>query len=55
MAVDEFKLLLQLGKEVSAFAGFGQFPQLAALSVALGKQSGGWRRRLTARPEAPPR
>ena len=51
MAVDELKLLLQLGKEVRAFAGFGQFQQLAELSVDLGKQSGGWRRRLLARPE----
>ena len=55
MAVDEFKLLLQLGKEVRAFAGFGQFQQLTELAVGLGKQSGGWRRRLAARPEAPSR
>lgn len=55
MAVDEFKLLLQLGKEVRAFSGFGQFQQLAELAVGLGKQSGGWRRRLAARPEAPSR
>ena len=54
MAVDEFKLLLQLAKEIRAFAGFGQFQQLAELAVALGKQSGGWRRRLEARSEASP-
>ena len=53
MAVDEFKLLLQVGKEVRAFAGFGQFQQLVELAVALGRQSGGWRRRLLARPEVP--
>ena len=50
-AVDEFKLLWQLGKGIQAFASFGQFQQLAELSVSLGKQSGGWRRRLSARPE----
>ena len=55
MAVDEFKLLLQVGKEVRAFAGFGQFQQLVELAVALGRQSGGWRRRLLARPEVPSR
>jgi hypothetical protein len=49
MAVDEFKMMLQLGKEVRAFSGFSQFQQLAELAVALGKQSGGWRRRLAAR------
>ena len=55
VAVDEFKLLLQLGKDVRAFAGFGQFQQLAELAVGLGNQSGGWRRRLADRPEAPVR
>ena len=54
MAVDEFKLLLQVGKEVHAFTGFSQFQQLAELAVALGKQSGGWRRRLVARSEVRP-
>ena len=44
--------MLQLGNEVRAFAGLGQFQQLVELAVALGKQSGGWRRRLAARPEA---
>ena len=53
MAVDEFKLLLQVGKEVRACAGFGQFQQLVELAVALGRRSGGWRRRLLARPEVP--
>ena len=35
MAVDEFKLLLQVGKEVRAFAGFGQFQQVVELAVSL--------------------
>ena len=55
MAIDEYKLQLQLGKELRAFAGFGQVQQLAELSVSLGKQSGGWRRRRSARPETRPR
>jgi hypothetical protein len=45
-SIDELKLLLQLGKEVRAFHSFAQFEQLVLLSVALGRQAGGWRRRL---------
>lgn len=55
MAIDEYKLQLQLGKELRAFAGFGQFQQLAEMSVSLDKQSGGWRWRQSARPQTPPR
>ena len=51
LAVDDMKLLLQTGKEIQAFASFVQFQSLAELAVGLGKQSGGWRRRLAARPE----
>ncbi|WP_295401492.1 four helix bundle protein [uncultured Thiocystis sp.] len=47
-AVDDLKLQIQLGKELQAFQGFGQFQVIAELAVAVGKQSGGWRKRLAA-------
>ena len=40
--VEDFKIHLQLGKELQVFASFAQFQRLAELAVALGKQSGGW-------------
>jgi len=49
-AVEELKTLIQLGKELRAFASFKQFQSVAELSVAVGKQSGGWWKR--ARSEA---
>jgi len=54
MAVDELKLLIQLGKELKAFASFGQFEEVSRVAVALGKQSGGWRRQFSGRPESGP-
>ena len=45
-AVDDLKLQVQLGKELRAFRSFNQFQSIAELSVAVGKQSGGWRKRL---------
>lgn len=57
--VEEMKTLLTLAQEVKAFANFNEFPRplhprtsagAAGLTVSLGKQSGGWRRRV--RPEA---
>ena len=50
MAVDDFKLLLQVGKEVRASAGFGQLQQVVVLAEALGRQSGGWCPRLIREP-----
>lgn len=50
LAVDEIKTLLTLAQEMRAFANFNEFAQATELAVALGKQSGGWRRRV--RPEA---
>jgi hypothetical protein len=47
-AVDDLKLQIQLGKELQAFQGFGQFQAIAELAVAVGKQRGGWRKRLVA-------
>ncbi|WOO31810.1 four helix bundle protein [Diaphorobacter limosus] len=40
--LEDFKIRLQLAKELQAFASFAQFQALAELAVALGKQSGGW-------------
>lgn len=48
--VEEMKTLLTLAQEVKAFANFNEFSGAAELTVSLGKQSGGWRRRV--RPEA---
>jgi lipid-binding SYLF domain-containing protein len=41
---------LVLTQKMQAFANFNEFAQATELAVALGKQSGGWRRRV--RPEA---
>ena len=46
VAVEELKLLVQMGKEVKAFASFKEFERAAELAVALSKQSGEWRRSL---------
>ncbi|QVL49252.1 MAG: four helix bundle protein [Thiocapsa sp.] len=43
-AVDDLKIQIQLGKELQAFHSFRQFQELAELAVAVGKQSGGWRK-----------
>ena len=45
-AVDDLKLQIQLGKELQAFQSFKQFQAITELVVAVGKQSGGWRKRL---------
>ena len=52
--VDDLKTLLQLGKELRVFSSFREFQDLAELAVQLGKQSGGWRRRLGTQPEVRP-
>ncbi|MBI3146889.1 MAG: four helix bundle protein [Betaproteobacteria bacterium] len=44
LAIEELKLLIQLGKEVRAFASFKVFEQAAEIVVALGRQCAGWRR-----------
>ena len=53
LAVEDLKLSIQLAKELEAFAGFAEFARIAERAVAVGKQSGGWRRsaRARARPE----
>lgn len=50
--VEEVKTLLALALELGAFASFNDFAQASELAVSLGKQSGGWRRRV--RSEASP-
>ena len=47
--IDDVKVLIQLGKELKAFQNFKSFQIAAELAVDLGRQSGGWQRRL--RPE----
>ena len=42
--VDDLKIQLQLGKELQVFQNFSVFERLAALTVTVGKQSGGWLR-----------
>jgi len=49
-SIDDMKVLIQLGKEVKAFQNFKVFQVAAEIAVALGRQSGGWLRRM--RPEA---
>lgn len=48
--IDDMKVLIQLGKALKAFRNFQVFQTLAETAVGLGRQSGGWLRRL--RPEA---
>ncbi|MDX8389072.1 MAG: four helix bundle protein [Mariprofundaceae bacterium] len=48
--IDDMKVLIQLGKELKAFQNFTVFQSAAEIAVNLGRQSGGWMRRL--RPEA---
>ncbi len=52
-AIDDLKIQLQLAKELQVFRNFAEFQRLAELTISLGKQSGGWLRRLAKRqPEA---
>lgn len=46
LGVEEMKTLLTLAQEVKVFASFNEFAEAAELTVGLGKQSGGWRRRV---------
>ena len=42
--VDDLKIQIQLAKELQAFRHFTEFQQIAELAVAVGKQSGAWKR-----------
>ena len=46
MAVDDLKLQIQLAKELQVFRNFAEFERLSVLAVQIGKQSGGWLRRV---------
>ena len=46
LAVDDLKVQIQLSKELKAFRNFQEFQTIAELAVGVGKQSGGWRRKL---------
>lgn len=48
-AIDDLKIQLQLAKELQVFRNFAEFQRLAELTISLGKQSGGWLRRLAKR------
>ena len=45
-AVDDLKLSVQLGKELAAFRNFQEFQTIVELAVSVGRQGGGWRKRL---------
>jgi hypothetical protein len=45
-AIDEMKVLLQLGLDLRAFRSFGVFEQLIRMTEDLGRQAGGWKRQL---------
>ena len=49
LAVDDIKLMIQLGKEIQAFQSFRQFEEIAGLAVQVGRQSGLWCQRLAGR------
>lgn len=53
LTVEDMKTLLTLVQETQAFGSFNKFAVATELVVSLGKQSGGWRRRV--RPEVPSR
>lgn len=47
LAIDDLKLQLRLAKELQAFRDFGQFERASQGAVRVGKQAGGWLKRLT--------
>ncbi|MCP4233985.1 MAG: four helix bundle protein [Aestuariibacter sp.] len=46
LAVEDLKVQIQLAKEIKAFNSFNDFSTIVELVVNIGKQSGGWRRKL---------
>jgi hypothetical protein len=48
-AIDDLRLTLQLGKAQAAFHSFGEFEAISREVVSLGKQCGGWLKRLQGR------
>jgi len=47
-AMEDLKLTLQLAKELGAFAKMTQFAPIAELAAQMGRQCGGWRRKVEA-------
>ena len=50
LAVDDLKVLIQLGKELQAFRRFDEFEAIARQAVDVGRQSGGWYRKGAGQP-----
>ena len=48
-AIDRLKLRMQLAQQIHAFASFAQFEALARAAANLGKQCGGWAKRMSKR------
>lgn len=46
IAIDDLKITVQLAKDVAAFASFDEFEVIARLVDDVGRQSGGWLKRL---------
>lgn len=46
VAIDDLKITVQLAKDVAAFASFDEFEVIARLLDDVGRQSGGWLKRL---------
>jgi hypothetical protein len=46
VAMDELRFTLQLGKDVNAYGSFREFEMIAELVTNLGRQCGGWLKRL---------
>jgi hypothetical protein len=49
LAIDDLKVMLQMGKELRAFDNFRRFQQLAELAVGVGRQAGAWLKKLSER------
>jgi len=49
LSLDDLKCQIQLAKELQAFRHFKEFQNIAELAVQVGRQSGGWRKRLVER------
>lgn len=46
LAAEEYKVLLQLGKEIQAFKSWSQFEEGVQLALSIARQAAGWRRAL---------
>ena len=46
LAVDDLKIQIQLAKELHVFRNFAEFERLSRQAVGIGRQSGGWLRKI---------